>query len=81
MTDLNALYLWFDDNRDHIIAGHIGECVLLKNTEVVGYYPNTEDALLGAVKNHLALGEFLIQDCNTREEDQMIYHNQAVTFG
>jgi hypothetical protein len=81
MKDLDALYVWFDDNRDHIIADHLGECVLLKDNQVLGYYPNTDAALLGVRENHLTLGEFLIQKCNTREDDQLIYHNQAVTFG
>jgi len=27
------------------------------------------------------MGEFLIQDCITNEEETMIYNNQAVCFG
>jgi hypothetical protein len=81
MTDLSALYKWFDINRDQIIADHTGECVLLKDNSVIDYYPNTEAALSGAQKHGFTLGEFLIQDCKTKDADQLIYYNQAVTFG
>lgn len=81
MADLKALYKWFDENRNQIIADHAGECVLLKDNSVIDYYPNTEAALSGAQKHEFILGEFLVQDCKTKEEDQLIYWNQAVTFG
>jgi hypothetical protein len=81
MADLNALYQWFDENRDRIIANHAGECVLLKDNAVVDYYPNTKAALTGVQKNNFAMGEFLIQDCKSKEKDRLIYYNQAVSFG
>ncbi|GHT58579.1 hypothetical protein FACS1894109_13040 [Spirochaetia bacterium] len=81
MADLNALYRWFDENRDRIIIGHDGECVLLKDNAVISYFPNTEAALAGAKKNSFEMGGFLIQDCITKEEDQLVYYNQAVSFG
>jgi hypothetical protein len=81
MADLRALYKWFDENRDRIIAGHTGECVLLKDNSVVDYYPDIEAAMSGVRKHGFIQGEFLIQDCKTGEEDRLIYYNQAVTFG
>jgi hypothetical protein len=81
MADLDALYRWFDENRDHIITGHTGECVLLKDRSVAGYYPDTDAALSFAEKAGFIIGEFLIQDCITREEDVMHYYNQSVCFG
>jgi hypothetical protein len=81
MADLKAQYIWFDENRDQIIEGHTGECVLIKDNSAIDYYPNTEAALSGAQKHGFILGEFLIQDCKTKEEDRLIYCNQAVTFG
>jgi hypothetical protein len=81
MADLNALYQWFDNSREQIIVGHAGECVLLKDNQVIGYYPNTEAALGSAQKNKLPMGEFLVQDCKPKNEDRLIYYNQAVTFG
>ena len=81
MDNLLDLYKWFDENRDTIIANHLNECVLLKNNTVVGYYPNTETALSAAQKKGFVMGEFLIQDCITNEEETIIYNNQAVCFG
>ena len=81
MENLVDLYKWFDENRDTIINNHLNECVLLKDNAVIGYYPNTEAALSNAQKNGFAMGEFLIQDCITGEEETMIYNNQAVCFG
>jgi len=81
MENLVDLYKWFDENRDRIIKSHLNECVLLKDNAVIGYYPNTEAALSAAKKNGFIMGEFLIQDCITNEEETMIYNNQAVCFG
>ena len=81
MTNLVKLYKWFNDNRDNIIANHEDECVLLKDYAIIGYYPNTETALKAAKESGLSLGDFLIQHCVTEEDDTMIYHGQAVSFG
>ena len=81
MENLKELYKWFDENRDSIITNHIDECVLLKNNAVIGYYPNTDAALSAAHKNGFAMGEFLIQDCITAENESITYYNQTVCFG
>lgn len=81
MDKLKDLYLWFDKNRDSIIEGHENEFVLLANDTVIGYYHNMEAALTGAQKNNFKVGSFLIQRCITKEDDTLVYHNMAVTFG
>jgi len=83
MDILDDLYIWFDENRKSIIAGHLNECVLLKDKSVIGYYPDTETALSAAQEKGFNLGEFLIQDCITDEEELMLFYNynQAVSFG
>jgi len=81
MENLDDLYKWFDENRETIIADHSGECVLLKDSSIIGYYPNTEAALSAAQKNGFSMGDFLVQDCITDEEDTMVYYNRAVCFG
>jgi hypothetical protein len=83
MENLDDLYKWFDENRVSIIADHLNECVLLKDKSVIGYYPNTDAALSDAEKNGFIVGEFLIQDCITDEDEIMLYYNynQAVCFG
>jgi len=83
MDILDNLYIWFDENRKTIITGHLNECVLLKDKSVIGYYPDTETALSAAQEKGFNLGEFLIQDCITDEEELMLFYNynQAVSFG
>jgi len=83
MGNLDDLYKWFDENRGTIITGHLNEAVLLKDNTVIGYYPNDNAALSAAKENGFKIGEFLIQDCITDEEEIMLYynHNQAVCFG
>ena len=81
MANLEDLYRWFDKNRDSIITNHSDECVLLKDSSVIGYYPNVEAALSAAQKNGYIMGDFLIQDCITKEEETMTYYNPAVCFG
>jgi len=83
MVDLDDLYKWFDQNRALIIANHKNECVLLKDKSVIGYYPDNESALEDAEKKGFKIGEFLIQDCITNEDEIMLFYNynQAVCFG
>ena len=83
MKNLDELYKWFDENRNSIIANHINECVLLKDNSVIGYYPNNDSALADAEKRGFAMGEFLIQDCISNEDEIMLFYNynQVVCFG
>lgn len=81
MTDLNKLYQWFQDNRAEIIRGHENQQVLIKDNEVVGYYPTEEAALLDVAKRNIQMGDFLIQECIPEDADRMVYYNQAVYFG
>jgi hypothetical protein len=69
MANLDALFGWFDENRDTIIHDHYGERVLIKDNAVIGYYPDIDAALVAANKRDLELGNFLVQRCLTQEED------------
>ena len=81
MSNLVDLYKWFNENRTFIINNHEDECVLIKDNSVIGYYSNAEAALSAAQKNGFSIGDFLVQHCITEEDDTMIYHGQAVSFG
>jgi hypothetical protein len=81
MADLDDLYRWFDENRDTIIKGHEGEHVLLKDNNIVSYFNNDNTALEHAQKSGFSMGEFLIQECISKEEECMYYYNEAVSFG
>jgi hypothetical protein len=80
MADLDALYKWFDENRDAIIQNHTGECVLLKDKTVIAYFSKDEQALEYAKNAGFAMGDFLIQDCVSKDEECMYYYNEAVSF-
>jgi len=81
---ISSLLFNYLSRRHRAHRGHKGKkkennnCVLLKDNTVIGYYPNTETALSNAQKNGFVMGEFLIQDCITNEEETMISNNQAV---
>jgi hypothetical protein len=81
MVNLDDLYLWFDRNRDSVIKGHYGEHVLLKDNAVIAYFSNENEALESAQKADFSMGEFLIQECVSKEKESMYYYNEAVTFG
>ncbi|MDR2589012.1 MAG: hypothetical protein LBC67_06250 [Spirochaetales bacterium] len=81
MADLNALYQWFNENREEIIKEHENEQVLIRDNTVIAYYPDIEKALLGAGEKGFTVGDFLIQKCITEKADTMMYYNEAVIFG
>ncbi|MCL1932122.1 MAG: hypothetical protein FWF55_09935 [Treponema sp.] len=81
MANLDDLYRWFDENRDSIIKGHEGQHVLLKDDAVISYFHDDNKALEHARKTGFSMGEFLIQECISKEEECMYYYNEAVSFG
>ncbi|HCC35996.1 MAG TPA: hypothetical protein DEQ02_10390 [Ruminococcaceae bacterium] len=81
MENLDDLYKWFDMNRDEIVKGHEGASVLLKDDAVISYFPNDDTALEYAKKTGFSMGEFLIQECISKDEESMYYYNEAVSFG
>jgi hypothetical protein len=64
-------YKFFDVNRDAIIAGHIGEYVLIRDCAVVGYFKDIESAYGPLAHTHAEPGSYRIQECVT-EEDEII---------
>ena len=81
MINLDDLYKWFDENRENIIHGHEGKHVLLKDNTVISYFPDEDKALEYAQKSGFIMGDFLIQECVSKDEECMYYHKEAVTFG
>jgi hypothetical protein len=63
-------YRWFDRNRDEIIAGHHGEQVVISGHKVVGYFKDNEAAHEYVWANNMKPGNYAIQDCVTREEEE-----------
>ena len=81
MANLDDLYKWFDENRGTIINGHEGDRVLLKDNTVISYFSDDDKALEYAKKSGFTMGEFLIQECISKDEESMYYYNEAVSFG
>jgi hypothetical protein len=81
MINLDDLYKWFDENRCAIIKGHEGERVLLKDNTVVSYFADDGKALEYAQRSGYAIGEFLVQECISKDKESMYYYNEAVSFG
>jgi hypothetical protein len=81
MVNLDDLYKWFDDNRDKIMKGHEGQYVLLKENTVISYFQDNNKALEYARESGFVMGEFLIQECISKDEECMYYYNEAVSFG
>ena len=81
MANLDDLYRWFDINRNEIIEGRKGKYVLLKNDAVISYFEDEREALEHARKFGFFMGEFLIQECISKDEESMYYYNEAVSFG
>jgi hypothetical protein len=81
MINLNDLYKWFDENREIIIKGHEGNHVLLKDNTVISYFKDNDKALEYTQKSGFTMGEFLIQECISKDDESMYYYNEAVSFG
>jgi hypothetical protein len=81
MENLDALYKWFDENRESIIDEHKGAYVLLKDNAVTAYFNSEGSALEYARNSGFPMGKFLIQECVSKEEECMYYYNEAVSFG
>ena len=81
MVNLDDLYKWFDENRNAIVEGHEEERVLLKNNTVISYFIDDDKALEYAQRSGYAIGEFLIQECISKDDESMYYYNEAVKFG
>jgi hypothetical protein len=55
---------YFKAHQGDIIEGHVGEYVILKDSQVKGYYKALLDALKGAAGIGLLPGDFLVKKCN-----------------
>jgi hypothetical protein len=62
-------YKFFDLNRDAIVAGHIGEYVLIRDCAVIGYFTERMSAYVPLAHTHAEPGSYLIQQCLAEEEE------------
>jgi hypothetical protein len=69
---------YYRAEQDAIVAGHIGEFVLIENRKVLGYYKDVE-AAIDASAGH-ELGKFMLTDCKPKGEDMVYVYNQERRF-
>jgi hypothetical protein len=69
---------YYRANQDAIVAGHIGDFVLIENRKVLGYYNDVEVAFAASAGHEL--GQFMLTDCLPKGEDMVYIYNQEPRF-
>ncbi len=72
---LEKEYDYFVSLRDRLVEEHRGEYVIIKDNEIIGFYPS-ENAAITAMTGH-ELGTFLVQQCIPEDESIQKYHSRA----
>lgn len=67
-------YDFFKKELPQIITTHRGQFLLIKNEQIINYYPNAESALKDAYQR-FSDNDFLIQEVT--DEDRVNYINSA----
>lgn len=80
MDAVSVNYEWFDRNRNSIIENHYNEYVLIHNQSIVDYFKTEQGGLVYAEKNNIQLGDFVLQQCITEQEETGYYANWRVCF-
>jgi hypothetical protein len=68
---------YYRAEQDAIVAGHVGEFVLIEGRTVLGYYKDVE-AVIDATEGH-ELGMFMLTQCKPKGEDMIYVYNQEST--
>jgi hypothetical protein len=58
---------WYLENREKIVAGHLGEFVGLKNSRVLGYFKTAGEARDFMKRTGEEYGTYLIHECCEEE--------------
>jgi hypothetical protein len=69
---------YYKAHQDEIVSGHLGDFVVIKDSQVKGYYPD-EDTAIESMKNE-DLGTFMIKKCQEPGTDIVTYFNDQVRF-
>lgn len=80
MYDMESDFKWFNANRAEIIKDHINERVVIRNKEVLGYYPTDRAAIDAMAARGLPIGEYSVQRCRTAEDDVEYYYTGRYAF-
>lgn len=80
MTSIKEDYQWFKDNRDQIIANHIGERVVIKDKNIVGYFPDDKQSLDAMNEKGFPMGTYIVQRCLSEDSDTEYYYTGRYAF-
>ena len=78
--DISQLHTYFQENREEIVEGHIGEYVVIHDLKASGYFASEEKALDFCSNNKYELGKFIIKRCLTEKEDLAQRFYSRVSF-
>jgi hypothetical protein len=56
-------YFYYTAHQEEIINGHLGDYVVIKNSNVLGYYPGMLEALDAMADQNMELGSFMVHKC------------------
>ncbi|GHT95339.1 hypothetical protein FACS1894141_3760 [Spirochaetia bacterium] len=73
-------YYYYKAHQDAIVKDHLGDLVVIKDAQVVGYYKEYEEAFREAKKRNLAPGSFMLKQCKARGTDRVHFYNDGIRY-
>jgi hypothetical protein len=71
---------YYTAHQDEIVNGHIDEFVVIKDSQVLGYYKQEAEAFEAMKTQTQELGTFIVKKCQLRGTDIVTYYNNRVSF-
>ena len=65
-------------HQEEIVKDHLGEYVVIKDSMVLGYFKEQENAFESMMGNEL--GTFIVKECKAPGTDITRYYNNRVAF-
>ncbi|RKX85402.1 MAG: hypothetical protein DRP57_03825 [Spirochaetes bacterium] len=73
---LEKEYKYFLSIRDKLVKEHPNEYVVIRDENILGFYPSEEDALKNM--SNYELGTFLVQECIPEDHNIHRHHSRVV---
>lgn len=71
-------FKWFLDNKPKILEGHLGQSVVIRDSSILGYYPNDLEAYAAMQKEDPET--YIIQPCLPDEQADLFYFTGVYSF-
>ena len=75
---LQESFDYYNAHQEEIVDGHLDQFVVVKDTQVLGYFDREEDAF--ASMKGQTLGTFMVKRCQLPGTDVVTYFNNQVRF-